>query len=528
MSHQGCPCLPKRWTRLCCSARCLCLSIILVCWLATLGLVLQDHHDFHYSGRQLHEHLQVSTAPLGNESLLQHNPRYMPVHDLTTELKKVGKFQGRTSIDVPICGVIPVHNLTAVGRKKSVKFDDLVKSVMDTWGDVEAPDVFRTVFPTIAVFAEYVTRCGGIGDERLVTLTSGPKDVATPQRPSTVKLFGAMRTLGGLSDDCQWYHVLDIDGYFNPDAIRPQVRKYDSSQRHLLGAYAKREEPWNKSWYFKFSSGATGHLISRALLLDVDWYHCIDELLELQAGGLQYQRKIMGHGIIRHDDAETGACMHRQYPAPLIKRDTFWHMGWTQKPGENKEVRDMLNKEVAGVFEKGRSKVMELMTAHRLTPALNFDVVSFIRQRKKRPPPVQTAPCVPKGEVHPDWLRYKQEGQITQKEHVVAASRLLDYHVVLGLVKYEGKLLEFVDERYRSDKAVVMQAVASYGKALRFADEALRGDPDVAKAAVASDPAALEYVADTLRNAPDLSKHVAGVGGGSNQKSSGNASAAST
>lgn len=71
--------------------------------------------------------------------------------------------------------------------------------------------------------------------------------------------------------------------------------------------------------------------------------------------------------------------------------------------------------------------------------------------------------------------------------------------VAAALNQLGGRVLELVPERWRGDKAYVLEAVASYGRALGFASPELRNDLQVVLRAMASDPLAYYDASDAMR-----------------------------
>ena len=76
--------------------------------------------------------------------------------------------------------------------------------------------------------------------------------------------------------------------------------------------------------------------------------------------------------------------------------------------------------------------------------------------------------------------------------------------VALSTGENSGCLLQFVDDKLKSDKDVVMAAVKNDGVALKFADRGLRNDQDIVVAAVAQNGCALQYASDNMRRQKEI------------------------
>ena len=81
---------------------------------------------------------------------------------------------------------------------------------------------------------------------------------------------------------------------------------------------------------------------------------------------------------------------------------------------------------------------------------------------------------------------------------------MTSYKKILKIVSENGALLNFLPEKYKKDKDIVLAAVNKDGKALKYADNSLRKDKDVVLAAVYQDGGALKYADNSLKKDKEI------------------------
>jgi hypothetical protein len=79
-----------------------------------------------------------------------------------------------------------------------------------------------------------------------------------------------------------------------------------------------------------------------------------------------------------------------------------------------------------------------------------------------------------------------------------------DKDVVLNCVSQLGNKLQFASADLQDDYDVVLTAVKNEGDALRYASERLRTDPKIVKAAIRNDWTAASYISDEARSNKDI------------------------
>ena len=250
-----------------------------------------------------------------------------------------------------VCFFVSLSSPQATSNIGNFSYGELGKSVLDTWGSVGAPDLFRLVFPSATDQSAF-----GLADPRLRVLDPGPYANATvPERPSTLRILEAIRLKEEWKDlsSCMWYVVAGADSYLNPDAMRTQLMDLDPSVPYFLGAITAISDGWDPSFYGPWMSGANGHIMSKALVDSVDWGACLREV-----------------GPVAWDDAETGACVHRHSPeANIVQLDNIL---WAQSHEENRKARAMID---------GKSAEWQnIASAHRMTPQLNYDAADLLSE----------------------------------------------------------------------------------------------------------------------------------------------------
>lgn len=265
-----------------------------------------------------------------------------------------------------ICIVMPMSSVLSMTKIENQTYGLLGRSVLDTWGNVDAPDIFRLVFPSSEDLNDFIRNYGGKGDPRLLVLDPGVSmtrgEPTFPQRPSPLRLFEAFRrqrfSKGEDHFDCMWYMSADGDGYVNANALRTQLNKLDPSLPYYVGSITGISANWNSSLYGRWAHGATGHLVSRALLESVDWGACVQELQD---------REEQGEQVIGHDDVETGACIWRHLPAAELSRldNILWSKDWE----ENARARTLVDSE--------DPSWATVAAAHRMSAELNYDAAKL-------------------------------------------------------------------------------------------------------------------------------------------------------
>mmetsp|Transcript_159826 Transcript_159826/g.291730 ORF Transcript_159826/g.291730 Transcript_159826/m.291730 type:complete len:324 (-) Transcript_159826:120-1091(-) len=259
---------------------------------------------------------------------------------------------------IKICIAVPISSVNENSHMENQTFGALARSVLDTWGVVHAPDVFQMVFPSSQDLEDFQQNYGGLGDPRLLVLGSGASttraEPTTPQRPSPLRIFeefrkrNFLRMLGmkfnqsaspTLTSDCMWYVSADGDGYLNADALRTQLSELDHTVPYYLGSFAHPNPKWNASLYGgDWASGATGHVVSNALLDSVDWGACVQELQD------RMERGEKGEKVWGWDDVETGACVWRHLPE--AKRVILQHSLWSVARAEMRRFGRLLTAKI--------------------------------------------------------------------------------------------------------------------------------------------------------------------------------------
>jgi len=254
-----------------------------------------------------------------------------------------------------ICSFVSMSSPQAESNIGNFSYGELAKSVLDTWGSVSAPDLFRLVFPYAADRSAF-----GLADPRLRVLDPGPFANATVwESPSTLRILEAIRPKKEWTDlsSCMWYVMAGVDVYVNPDALRTQLMHLDPSVPYYLGSITGISDGWDPSFYGPWMSGANGHIMSKALVDSVDWGACLSEIGQKQEA-------------VTWDDVETGGCVHRHRPDANIV--SLNHVLWTQEHEENSEARAMID---------GKSPEWETVaSAHRMTPQLNYDAADLLSE----------------------------------------------------------------------------------------------------------------------------------------------------
>ncbi len=74
-----------------------------------------------------------------------------------------------------------------------------------------------------------------------------------------------------------------------------------------------------------------------------------------------------------------------------------------------------------------------------------------------------------------------------------------NYNIILDLIKYDTRYLQYASKELIGYREVVLVAVQKYGIALEFASEELRGDIEVVLAAVHSRGEAFEFASEELK-----------------------------
>lgn len=259
-----------------------------------------------------------------------------------------------------VCFFVSLSSPQTTSNIGNFSYGELAKSVLDTWGSVAAPDLFRLVFPSAADQSAF-----GLADPRLRVLDPGPFANATMwESPSTLRTLEAIRLKKEWTDlsSCMWYVMTGVDVYVNPDAMRTQLMHLDPSVPYFLGSVTSISDGWDPSFYGPWMSGANGHIMSKALVDSVDWGACLWEVGQRQEAGT----------AVRWDDVETGACVHRHRPDSNIVRLDPTNSLWTQAHEENSEARAMID---------GKDPEWQnIVSAHRMTPQLNYDAADLLSE----------------------------------------------------------------------------------------------------------------------------------------------------
>lgn len=79
-----------------------------------------------------------------------------------------------------------------------------------------------------------------------------------------------------------------------------------------------------------------------------------------------------------------------------------------------------------------------------------------------------------------------------------------DREIVLHCVSQLGHKLQFASTDFQDDYDVVLVAVKNEGDALRYASERLRTDPKIVKAAIRNDWSATRYISDEAKNNKEI------------------------
>jgi hypothetical protein len=271
---------------------------------------------------------------------------------------------------IGICVVVPLSN-----PELPVKYMDtdgsqfthgkLAASVLDTWGSVKKPDTFQIAFPNDLDRNDFVATWRPRGDSRISLIADSGNGPTSPQRPSSLRIFQSLRhqhLQANNASNCNWFMSADIDGYVNLDVLRKQLVGLDYNQPILVGLLIRSSYPWAGEYgYQKWTSGATGHLISKSMLESVDWGMCLEEL--------QRRRALDEERVVGRDDVETGACIHRHVQNPLLQ--PFVDTLFTQEHQPNARVTQMLHR---------RDPLWaRISVAHRMTPTLNRDAQALLQ-----------------------------------------------------------------------------------------------------------------------------------------------------
>ena len=297
----------------------------------------------------------LTRAAAVSQSVQDHAARHVP------SMRKARCLQvGDQSIGAGICAVMPLSSNANV--KGDSTHGGLARSVLDSWGSFRAPDVFQLAFPSREMLQNFTQRWGGKGDARLIVLTPSEHRATYPQLPSPLRIFEHLRQRhhmpGSRLQGCSWFASLDADGYLNPKALREQLREMTSTKCIFFGRLSKRSATWPSQLYAPWwSSGATGHFVSVALLDSVDWRRCQRENWNWKRNNMTKHAMFIGH-----DDVQTSSCIYRRL-------DNYSKTGlrgalWTQAPAPNAVAAAMLN--------RMDPKWAAIAAAHRMTPTLNL------------------------------------------------------------------------------------------------------------------------------------------------------------